>query len=391
MNTINILSIDGGGVKGLIPSQILYRIEEELLKPNSKTLYTYFDVFAGSSAGSMIIGALVYKQASGTDLITKYMTPENIQYIMPKLHPPSNYVNETSGTVLLTLVVLTIFIGLIVSHEEKRLNITTLGLGVSIVVMVIVYALLLFVIWLYPPKYPGGPKKHMINSFVGDTLVGDTSKDVFITSYDITIQRPVFFRSWDPITNGYNIAEVIDASSAAPNFYPAVQIISKGGGNGSADPNSQPNSDYYIDGGVTTNNPTNGVYAYIIDKYKANVDTTKFNILSLGCGYELDLNSTKTASKNWGALTWLLSGNFQLFIGNEQTVTYIVQQFADARGDGYLRIDGQLTSSNNTLDNTDLTNLQELIQTGNKWFDTNICKLCTFFEVPIPSTYTCKY
>ena len=156
-----------------------------------------------------------------------------------------------------------------------------------------------------------------------------------------------------------------------------------------ADPNPNPNSDYYIDGGVTTNNPTNVVYAYIIDKNKANVDTTKFNILSLGTGYEIDLNSTKAASANWGMLSWFLTGDFKLFLGNEQTVDFTVQQFANARGDEYLRIDGELNSFNNIMDNTDSRNMAELIQIGNQWYTKNICALCTFFEVPVPAQYSC--
>ena len=218
MNTVNVLSVDGGGVKGLIPSQILYRIEQELLIPNSKTLYTFFDVFAGSSAGSMVIGALVYKQASGSDLVSKYMTPENVLQIMPKgcsnssCPEQSNYIDESVGAFFVTFVAIMVFIVLIVEYEKNprfKSNISVAGMVLSILILLVIYVLVIGTIWYYPPKYPGTQKTAMIESFVGNTMVGDTPKDVFITTYDITIQKPVFFRSWDPATASYNIAQVI--------------------------------------------------------------------------------------------------------------------------------------------------------------------------------------
>jgi len=49
-----IISIDGGGIRGLIPARILMRLEEELGSP----LNTYFDLAAGTSTGGIIAAAI---------------------------------------------------------------------------------------------------------------------------------------------------------------------------------------------------------------------------------------------------------------------------------------------------------------------------------------------
>ena len=51
-----ILSIDGGGIRGIIPAKILYHLEEEAIKkdgPNAR-LCDYFDLVCGTSTGGII-------------------------------------------------------------------------------------------------------------------------------------------------------------------------------------------------------------------------------------------------------------------------------------------------------------------------------------------------
>ncbi|WJX86287.1 hypothetical protein P8452_68616 [Trifolium repens] len=56
-NTITILSIDGGGIKGIVPSVVLQHLENALkIVSNDKkaALANYFDVIAGTSTGGLI-------------------------------------------------------------------------------------------------------------------------------------------------------------------------------------------------------------------------------------------------------------------------------------------------------------------------------------------------
>lgn len=54
--TFKILSIDGGGIRGIIPAKILCDLEEEAIKkdgPNAR-LCDYFDLICGTSTGGII-------------------------------------------------------------------------------------------------------------------------------------------------------------------------------------------------------------------------------------------------------------------------------------------------------------------------------------------------
>lgn len=51
-----ILSIDGGGIRGLFPARLLKYIETELKVPLSKR----FGMFAGTSTGSIVASSLAH-------------------------------------------------------------------------------------------------------------------------------------------------------------------------------------------------------------------------------------------------------------------------------------------------------------------------------------------
>ena len=49
-----VLSIDGGGMRGIIPAVWLYHLEQRLGSP----LFEHFDLFAGTSTGSILAAGL---------------------------------------------------------------------------------------------------------------------------------------------------------------------------------------------------------------------------------------------------------------------------------------------------------------------------------------------
>src|ERR1051326_2246844 len=59
-DTFNILSIDGGGIRGVFPAKFLACTEEELVRRNNgmKNIYQHFDLIAGTSTGGIIAIAL---------------------------------------------------------------------------------------------------------------------------------------------------------------------------------------------------------------------------------------------------------------------------------------------------------------------------------------------
>ena len=77
-----ILSIDGGGIRGLIPAKLLAEIERELkLKNPDKPLYEYFDLICGTSTGAILAIALALG-IPAKELVQFYK--EHAQVIFPK-------------------------------------------------------------------------------------------------------------------------------------------------------------------------------------------------------------------------------------------------------------------------------------------------------------------
>lgn len=65
-NSIFLLSMDGGGTRGLLLTQTLLAIQKRMkeLKPDCAPLYTYFDYIAGTSAGGLVTLSLACAGAS---------------------------------------------------------------------------------------------------------------------------------------------------------------------------------------------------------------------------------------------------------------------------------------------------------------------------------------
>ncbi|MFL9837794.1 CBASS cGAMP-activated phospholipase [Flavobacterium sp. ST-75] len=75
MKTFKVLSIDGGGIKGLYSATILNKIEKQLIKDsgdNSLRIVDYFDLICGTSTGGLI--ALALSLGISTEEICKFYT-----------------------------------------------------------------------------------------------------------------------------------------------------------------------------------------------------------------------------------------------------------------------------------------------------------------------------
>lgn len=77
-----ILSIDGGGTRGLIPAKLLMELERELQKTEpDKKLYEHFDLICGTSTGSIVAIAIALGIPS-SDLVKFYR--DHAKTIFPK-------------------------------------------------------------------------------------------------------------------------------------------------------------------------------------------------------------------------------------------------------------------------------------------------------------------
>ena len=193
-----VLALDGGGIRGLIPAQVLDEIEKHMNRPIS----ALFDLVAGTSTGGILALGLTKPDANGK--------PQFTAQDMCNLY-------LTEGT---TIFPHSMF------QEVKSLH------------------------GLMDARYPAEPLEQLLSQRFGDTMLSKALTEVVIPSYDLSGPGPFFFKreyaqdesqNWD-----VRMALVARATSAAPTYFdPAVVPAADGRGDHAL-----------VDGGTFANNPT---------------------------------------------------------------------------------------------------------------------------------------
>ncbi|KAK4269910.1 hypothetical protein QN277_023006 [Acacia crassicarpa] len=89
---VRILAIDGGGIRGILPSVILKQFELSLQKLNSSArIAEYFDVVAGTSTGGLIAALLTAPDPQNKDR-PLYSADDILQFY--RQHGPSIFTED---------------------------------------------------------------------------------------------------------------------------------------------------------------------------------------------------------------------------------------------------------------------------------------------------------
>lgn len=266
MKTIRILSLDGGGMRGLFSATFLERFCNDAGIDGNK-LWDYFDVICGTSIGG--VGAIAYAYGLSPTEFIKLLkdNAEDIFTIRSAIYP-----------------------------------ITTLGPAGAATLGIV-----LAVPGYDPYIYDSEPLRKVISSIVKDTKMfqlktntlvtavgfqGGTKSDDLVFPYgDLTNSQYYQFSniSIPSFTSGQNCkcVDIGVATAAAPVFFPPTTI-----------PGLSSNPDtptYFIDGGLYQNNPTALGYAFSNMLFPGDF---KVCILSVGTGYSIPDVEVSTSSDN---------------------------------------------------------------------------------------------
>jgi patatin-like phospholipase/acyl hydrolase len=192
-----ILSIDGGGIRGLIPSLVLAEIETK----SGKTVAECFDLIAGTSTGGIL--ALGFSRDDGTGH-AKYSAKD---------------------------------LARIYRKRGKDIFSRSLWKGVSSVG------------GFGDELYSHEGLESVLKEYFGDEPLGSCLTRTLITSYDIESRRPLFFKSWKPEHRSVLVREAARATSAAPTFFEPARVTVDGARKA------------LVDGGVFMNSPAVSAYA----------------------------------------------------------------------------------------------------------------------------------
>jgi patatin-like phospholipase/acyl hydrolase len=261
---IRVLSIDGGGIRGIIPARLLQYIEEQTGKPIS----AIFDLIAGTSTGGILALGLTLPD-SANPALPQYTAQQMLQFYM--VQGPAIFKERFGGAL----------------NEAFRSKIS-----------------------------PDNLETALKNTFRENTELRSALKPTLITTYDLhgydyatktfVGAQPVFFSSQKANTiDGDNFLtwQVARATSAAPTYFPPMKIspIPRPGGS-PIDPSYWMDT---IDGGMVANNPAMCAWVEAAKLAPANAagQFSDYVVVSIGTG-ELKQTYDGDDTEDHGALMW---------------------------------------------------------------------------------------
>ena len=255
---MRILSIDGGGIRGLIPALLLAEIEAR----TGKRIAQLFDLVAGTSTGGILACALTAPSPE---------EPGRARYRADEL----SALYEEEGPRIFARSLL---------RRARSLD------------------------GLIEERYDDAGLERALRRYLGDARLRETLLPVLVTAYDLERRAAFFFRSVraarDPAYD-FALADVAHATSAAPTYFePAVVVPAAGGARYPL-----------VDGGVFATNPAMCAYAEALAGGAVEL------VVSLGTGQHTRPIAVRRA-RGWGQLGWARPLIDVVFDGVADTVDF---------------------------------------------------------------------
>lgn len=339
--SFKILSIDGGGIRGIIPARILVAVEKELQEkyqdPKLK-IGDYFDFIAGTSTGGI--------------LACLYLAPER---------------NNPQKARFSAQDALDLYLEFGDDIFDRGIWQKLISLG-----------------GMADEKYSAATLEKLLLQYFGDTKLSDLIKPCLITAYDVKDYRPFFFTRHNARQSDdrdFRVREVARATSAAPTYFEVAQADNL---------DDLPNPRPLVDGGVFAGNPTACALVEVIShnlvspNISASSRITDLHVLSLGTGRKSERISFAQC-RDWGLVGWARPLVGILLDGVSQVVDFQMKTIFSSLGVGgqYLRVDGDFNVFNSpgldpAMDNADPANMERLNLFGGKLAQDNLAAIRAF-------------
>lgn len=308
--TYKVLSIDGGGIKGLYSAVILKIFEEKF----GGKISDYFHMICGTSTGGIIAAALSIG-ISASEIVDFYKNDG------PKIFPPpkNNFSSKYS--------------------KAKQ--------------------------FMVGSKYGSSILRESLERVFKDKKMGDALVSLCIPSFNITNGSPTVFKVDHHSTlcrdNKHLLLDVLMATAAAPTYFPVHSIPTM-------------TDDLYVDGGIWANNPALIGIIEAIKYYVHNQESsfTRYQVLSLGSiekPFSINPKNVDLSFSKWvmSEEAWLLESIFQ---AQSSMVENVIKHLGTLLPGDYVRISSpNLTADrlkNIKLDNASKEALKDLESIGNE-------------------------
>lgn len=308
----NLLALDGGGIRGVIPARLLQEIERRTGRP----VADIFNLITGTSTGGILALGLTMPGSekrpaySATDMLALYM--------------------EQGDTIFPDSILL-----------KAR---TLWGLA--------------------DVRYPAGPLETLLTDRFGETPLSEALTEVVIPSYDLSAPGPFFFKreyaqskahAWD-----VPMAKVARATSAAPTYFDPAHL-----------PALEQEGDHaLVDGGTFANNPAVSGY---VDGLRLWGQDAEILVVSIGTGQppqspgDGPIPVEADSADGWGLARWARPILEVVLDGAAKAVEYQMNQLAQAGGGvlHYHRLQSSLPTASHALDDASQQNRSALLADAN--------------------------
>lgn len=304
---VRILSIDGGGIRGIIPAMLLLEIERRLRKVSGNDdmrLTDCFDLVAGTSTGGVLALALTVPGVNGR--------PRHDARALADM-----YVEQGSEVFDVSLF-----------KDIRMLK----AMGSN--------------------KYPWDGANKLIDTYLGGGILSESLREVLITTYCLDEGGAKFFKrrhARSDKAEDYRIEDVARATSAAPTYFQPVHFKDLAG-----------KAEHgYIDGGVVAHNPA---LCAVTEARRTFPEADDLVIVSLGTGWYVPPIDYMKA-ENWGGIQWARPLVDILFNGPADAVDHQLSEMlpnASEEDGRYFRFQPALKKANAALDDATPKNIDHL-------------------------------
>ena len=300
-----ILSLSGGGIRGLMTAVWLNRLEKKLGSP----LYQHFDLVAGTSTGA-ILACAVAAGKSTEEMIRVYR--DRGREIFPA--QPQQFFNRLSR---------------------------------------------LFNQGADAPRYDGKGLEQVLRDEFKDDRFSELKIPTLITSYDLLNRAALVLKTAKAEHQSLPIWQVAKASASAPVYFPAQLLTLEGTTIPAIDGGVVANNPAAcaIAEAVRFNSAPSA---------SGQIPLSQFVVASFGTG-DVARPITISQSQEWGALAWVMPLIDVLFDGSADSVDYIARQLLE--DSNYFRFQTPVPKENGAIDDASPKNLTELTQIADRYLD----------------------
>lgn len=317
-----ILSIDGGGIRGIIPGMVLASLEEKLKSysknPNAH-ITDYFDFFAGTSTGGILTSILLY--------------PSEKDPTRPKFSA-----KEAMSIYL--------------EHGEEIFHASK-------------WRRLLSKFGLLSEIYNEEVLEKVLKEYFGDTKLSQLVKPCIITAYNIELRKNHLFRQQKAVSHGdsrdFYLKDVCRATSAAPTYFSVAEIFSLAH-----------TRHVLVDGGLFAHNPAISALIEVLKTFNT-FNINDIHILSLGTGLTKNAYNYEDFKKKWAISIGPSLVDIMTSSSSESNEYFLKQLFRSVNQMGnYIRLEpSNLSSIDPAMDAADKTNIEKIVALADRLISDN--------------------